>query len=126
MKKILLFLIVSLCFLVTNAQHQVKATKYYTGHGCGWRTADGSKINNSRVNSGADRWVALSPDMFKKGYKLGDTILIESSLSILNGKWVVRDKMGSRVRNGIDFLMTRENSKEFKNPIKVTITKIKK
>ena len=32
--------------------------------------------------------------------------------------------MFSPVKNGIDFLMTRENSKTFTNPCKVTIKKI--
>ena len=67
--------------------------------------------------------MALSPDMFNKGYKMNDTIIVESDLSILNGEWIVKDKMGPRVRNGIDFLMTRTNSKEFNNPVKVMIKK---
>ena len=106
------------------ANHEVRATKYYAGHGCGWRTADGSQINNAKVNSGEHRWVALSPDMFKKGYKLGDRIYVESENARLKGEWVVKDKMAPRVKNGIDFLMTRENSKAFANPCKVRIRKI--
>ena len=128
MKKTILtivIIILSVCGTINIfANHQVRATKYYAGHGCGWVTADGSRINNAKVNSGEHRWVALSPDMFKKGYKLGDRIYVESDNPRLKGEWVVKDKMAPRIKNGIDFLMTRENSKAFTNPCKVTIRKI--
>lgn len=107
-----------------KATHTVRATKYYANHNCGSITADGSRINNDRVHNGQDRWVALSRDMFRKGYKLGDKIRVESPNPVLNGVWVVKDTMGPRKTNSIDFLMTRGNSKGFQNPCKVTITKI--
>lgn len=118
-----LFIMISTTLTVL-ANHEVRATKYYGGHGCGWVTADGSRINNAKINSGDHRWVALSPDMFNKGYKLGDKIWVESENIALRGEWIIKDKMGSRVRNGIDFLMTRENSKGFTNPCKVRIRKV--
>lgn len=128
MKKTILTIVIIILSVYVNtgifANHQVRATKYYAGHGCGWVTADGSKINNAKVNSGEHRWVALSPDMFKKGYKLGDRIYVTSENKRLEGIWVVKDKMAPRVKNGIDFLMTRENSKAFVNPCKVIIKKI--
>lgn len=125
MKKILSVLFVLMIFAChSNAQHCVRATKYYAGHGCGWVTADGSRINNKKVESGEHRWVALSPDMFRKGYKLGDRIRVTSKNPRLNGVWVVKDKMAKSVCNGIDFLMTRSNSKAFTNPCKVTIRRI--
>lgn len=128
MKKVFLtavIIILAVCGSINIfSNHQVRATKYYAGNGCGWVTADGSRINNAKVNSGEHRWVALSPDMFNKGYKLGDRIWVESDNSRLRGEWVVKDKMAPRVKNGIDFLMTRENSKTFTNPCKVTIKKI--
>lgn len=127
MKKFLLSItMVCVIFVMAfaNTGHTVRATKYYAGHGCGWVTADGSRINNQRVESFQDRWVALSPDMFKKGYKLGDRIMVKSDNPLLNGVWVVKDKMAPRIKNGIDFLMTRSNSKKFENPCKVTIKKI--
>ena len=106
------------------AGHKVRATKYYAGHNCGMVTADGSRINVSKVHSGEHRWVALSPDMFRKGYRLGDRIMVVSSNPRLNGVWVVKDKMAARKRNSIDFLMTRENSKGFVNPCTVEIRKV--
>lgn len=125
MKKFLTFiLILIMCVITVDANHKVRATKYYGGHNCGWMTADGSRINNAKVNSGEHRWVALSPDMFNKGYKLGDKIHVTSDNPRLNGVWVVKDKMASSVRNGIDFLMTRQNSKDFVNPCTVTIRKV--
>lgn len=125
MKKFIYIIIMCVCCVCDiNANHEVRATKYYAGHNCGHVTADGSRINNAKVNSGEHRWVALSPDMFNKGYKLGDRIWVESSNTRLRGEWVVKDKMGQRVRNGIDFLMTHENSKNFTSPCKVRIKKI--
>lgn len=121
LRQVIAILFICIGFVVFG-QHTVSATKYYPGHGCGWRTADGSKINIHRVNSGHDRWVALSHDMFKKGYKLGDVIIVKSKNPHLNGEWIVRDKMGPRARNRIDFLMTRTNSKHFAN-CKVVIKK---
>lgn len=117
-------LVVLLFAPVMTPNHTLRATKYYANHNCGSITADGSRINNERVHNGQDRWVALSPDMFKKGYSLGDKIMVESPNPRLNGVWIVKDKMGPRLRNAIDFLMTRGNSKTFTNPCKVTIRKI--
>ena len=119
-----LFLSIVLAIPLIKSTHTLRATKYYANHNCGSITADGSRINNSRVHSGQDRWVALSHDMFKKGYSLGDKIKVESPNPRLNGVWIVKDKMGPRLRNSIDFLMTRGNSKTFNNPCKVRITKI--
>lgn len=124
MKQIFLgtiFLLMSLCCF---GQHNVRATKYYAGHNCGHVTADGSRINTNKVHTFEHRWVALSPDMFRKGYKLGDKIFVISSNKLLHGIWVIKDKMGPRKRNSIDFLMTRGNSKGFQNPCQVTIKKI--
>lgn len=117
-------LVVLLFSPVIIPNHTLRATKYYANHNCGSITADGSRINNARVHNGQDRWVALSHDMFKKGYSLGDIIMVESKNPRLNGTWIVKDKMGPRLRNSIDFLMTRGNSKAFNNPCKVTIRKI--
>lgn len=125
-KKVLIFILVTLiCTMEINAQHVVRATKYYAGHNCGWVTADGSRINNHKVKSGEHRWVALSHDMFKKhGFKMGDKIRVESDLPALRGYWHVKDKMAPRLRASIDFLFTRD-MKGFVNPCKVTIYRIK-
>ena len=124
MRKILFILLTIFC-LGVQTNHTVRATKYYAGHNCGHVTADGSHINTLKVHSGEHRWVALSADMFRKGYKMGDRIYVESNNPVLRGVWIVKDKMGPQKRNSIDFLMTRGNSKGFTNPCKVTIRKIK-
>lgn len=124
MKKIFSIVTVLAISISVNAQHKLSATKYYPGHNCGMVTADGSKINIRKIHTFEHRWVALSRDMFNKGYKLGDRIHVTSSNPLLNGVWTVKDKMGPRVRNGIDFLMTRENSKGFGGRCTVTIKKI--
>ena len=107
-----------------HANHVLRATKYYPNHNCGMVTADGSRINIEKVHNFQHKWVALSQDMFRKGYRLGDLIHVTSKNSLLNGIWTVKDKMGPRARNSIDFLMTRGNSKAFANPCKVTIRKV--
>ena len=126
-KKVLTILVLALIINYSvNAQHVVRATKYYAGHNCGWVTADGSRINQTRVNNGSDKWVALSRDMIKKhGYKFGDSIRVESDNPHLNGIWKVKDLMGPKKTKSIDFLMPRK-SDYFGNPCYVTIYKITK
>jgi 3D (Asp-Asp-Asp) domain-containing protein len=91
-------------------KHKLRATKYYP---TGRATASGATPDYKKINDGTIRWVALSRDMFEKGYKMGDTIFVESDNPRVVGFWVVKDKMGPSHRDAIDFLMTRENSKEF-------------
>ena len=122
--KIFVTSVIALTSIFAFPSHVVRATKYYAGHNCGFVTADGSRINVGKVHNGQHRWVALSHDMFRKGYRLGDKIMVTSSNRRLNGVWVVKDKMGPRKRNSIDFLMTRGNSKWFTSPCKVTIRKV--
>ena len=125
-KKVLTILVLALIINYSvNAQHVLRATKYYAGHNCGWITADGSRINETRVKNGQDRWVALSPDMKKLGYNFGDTIRIESDNPHLNGQWIFKDSMSSKKKKSIDFLMPRK-SDYFNNPCYVTIYKVEK
>lgn len=125
-KKVLTILVLALTINYSvNAQHVLRATKYYAGHNCGWVTADGSRINQARVNNGQDRWVALSRDMFRiHGFKYGDSIRVESDNPHLNGIWKVKDLMGPKKVKSIDFLMPRD-SKYFNNPCKVRIYKVR-
>lgn len=88
-------------------------------------TADGSKIDKNRLESGKLRWVALSRDLidnkyraklypgtFKGEYKFGDTIKVESKIhSYMNGLWVVRDCMNKRYKSSIDFLIPLKGRK---------------
>ena len=82
-------------------------------------TADGSKIDKVKLESGDLRWIALSqdliddaykarvhPGLFKGEFKFGDTLRVESKThSSMNGLWVVRDCMNRRYKNSMDFLL---------------------
>ena len=123
MTKRFVYIIIALAISVfslkaTSKGNVVKATKYYPGHNCGWVTADGSRINPKDIK----RWVALSHDMFRSGnFHFGDTIVVKCDNEKLCGEWVVKDKMGPRMRGRIDFLMGRNNDYNFNNPMNVTI-----
>jgi len=57
------------------------------------------------------------------GFKMGDVIIVESeSTPSLNGEWVVKDKMGKRLRKRIDFLTPQGDKYNFRNGA-VTIRK---
>ena len=121
-KKIILSIILLLFAALSSeavTKHKLRATKYYP---TGKATASGAMPDYKKINNGTIRWVALSRDMFEKGYNMNDTIFVESDNPRVVGFWVVKDKMGPRYRDAIDFLMTRENSKEFGLGY-VTITK---
>lgn len=112
-KKIILSIFLLLFAALSSeavTKHKLRATKYYPN---GRATASGAMSDYKKINSGAIRWVALSRDMFDKGYKMNDTIFVESDNPRVVGFWVVKDKMGPRHHDAIDFLMTKENSKEF-------------
>lgn len=122
----ILFLIFTLSAgLLSNKTAPVKytmtATKYFAGDGCGFVMACGDKINVRHVEKWIVRDVALSPDMYDNhGFNFYDTIYVESDNRLIKGKWVVKDKTAKRFRKRIDFLMTRNNSKNF-NKEKVKI-----
>ena len=111
---------------VSGASYELRATKYHPGMGgAGWVTASGARIDNKRLKAYEIRWVALSPDMFRQcGFRMGDTIVVESGrVEKLNGKWVVKDKMGPRTRRRIDFLLPKGDNYRFTAPTTVTVTR---
>ena len=121
-KKIILSIILLLFAALSSeavTKHKLRATKYYP---TGKATASGAMPDYKKINNGTIRWVALSRDMFEKGYNMNDTIFVESDNPRVVGFWVVKDKMGPKHHDAIDFLMTKENSKEFGLGY-VTITK---
>lgn len=116
MKKIFL-LITLIVALSVNAQIKVNATKYHPGRGgAGWRTASGDRIDNNKLKRYEIRWVALSPDLYRKlGVKFNDKVEITCPTnSRLNGIWVVKDKMSSRLHNSIDILLPVGDTMHFK------------
>lgn len=120
MKKLLL----ALLFLPLSlyGQFNVTATYYHAGpkHKLSWYTASGDKIDVKKLNSGKLRWVALSHDLLRH-YKYGDTITVISNNLKLNGKWVVKDKMGRHHRRRIDFLSKEGDNLGMLKPLKVKI-----
>ena len=117
-----------LCLALTAQEYTMHATKYHPGMGgAGWVTASGARIDNTRLRNYEIRWVALSGDMFRQHcFKLGDTIMVKSErVPKLNGKWVVKDRMGTRRHQCIDFLLPKGDNYQFTSPTKVTIEKVK-
>lgn len=115
-----------MAMMVSAQSYTVSATKYHPGMGgAGWVTASGARIDNTKLKNYEIRWVALSPDLFRKGFKLGDTIeVVSERVEKLNGKWVVKDKMGPRTRMKIDFLLPRGDNYNFHSRTNVTIRRI--
>ena len=124
MRKALLLLLL-FCSITVSAQVTATATKYHPGMGgAGWVTASGARIDNNKLRNYEIKWVALSHDMFQKlGVKMGDEVIIECANSMLNGVWIVKDKMGKRMRNRIDLLLPKGDKMNFTSPIKVNIRK---
>ena len=79
MRKALFLLALLICSINASGQVTVTATKYHPGMGgAGWVTASGSRIDNNKLKNLEIKWVALSPDMFKKlGVKMGDEVIIK-------------------------------------------------
>lgn len=121
MKKLLVILmtIFSLAAVASGKSHDVFGTMYYARTGD--HTASGDRIVPTKVKSGEHRWVALSLDLYRAGYRFGDTIIVTSETNpYMNGYWVVKDKMAGRKK--IDFLVHRSDARKFRNG-RVTIRK---
>lgn len=104
----------------------VKGTLYHPGGGLSWYTASGDHIDNTKLKNREIKWVAVSPDIFAAGFKMGDTILVQCEKAPqLNGKWVIKDRMGKRNHRTIDFLMARGDTYGLKGHTSLTITKVK-
>ena len=128
LRRIFLALAVVIAMSAVGQDFKLNATKYHPGQGgAGWVTASGDRINYDKLKNYQIRWVALSHDMFNQhGFKMGDVIIVESeSTHAINGEWVVKDKMGPRLRKRIDFLTPRGDKYNFRNGA-VTIRKKKK
>lgn len=70
-------------------------------------TASNQRINESKLRSGAIRWMALSRDLLKRWggqIQYGDTISLYSGDPSIDGLWVVHDTMHRRFRNHGDLL----------------------
>ena len=70
-------------------------------------TASNQRISETKLRSGAIRWMALSRDLLKRwGGQIhyGDTIDLYSGDPAIDGIWVVHDTMNKRFRNRGDLL----------------------
>lgn len=110
MKTLMISLFLSTAVLVhPKTGTEIRATYYNPSHsqchGNPLITADGSKINLKQLKDGKIRWIALSRDLLKEGYRLGDTIEVECSNPFFQGLWVIKDKMGKSKKQTVDFLL---------------------
>lgn len=69
-------------------------------------TADGSKIDKTKLENGEIKWIAVSQDLLKRGLKYGDKVEVRN---INNPKYAgifeIHDTMNSRFTSYIDFLV---------------------
>lgn len=70
-------------------------------------TANNSKIDIGKLQKQQLRWMALSRDLLKKWkgkFHYGDTVLITSGDSDIDGYWIIKDTMNKRYKNHGDLL----------------------
>lgn len=127
MKRLLMIMMIMVAVSVAAETFTLRATKYHPGRGgAGWVTASGARIDNDKLKRYEIRWVALSHDMFRQyGFRLGDSINVRCErFPVLNGVWIVKDKMGPRLRKKIDFLLPYRDTTGFNTPTNVEIEKL--
>ena len=115
-----LFTLLLTVFVLLNASanDRLLATFY---HPTGMPTASGTVIDVNKLNRMEIRYVALPRTMFVDmggQYMLNDIIEVESNIPILNGEWIVKDKMGARHNSDrrIDFLLPKGHKVKFERP----------
>lgn len=75
-------------------------------------TADGSKIDMTKLQTGKLRWCAVSRDLLQV-YEYGDEIWIESENPNIRGYWIVKDTMASFKKNCVDLLLPENHKTGF-------------
>lgn len=73
-------------------------------------TADNSKIDMHKLDSGKLKWIAVSRDL-RKFFKYGSKVKINSKYKEINGIYWVHDTMNARYSNRIDILSPIGDSK---------------
>ena len=69
-------------------------------------TADGSRIDKDKLNSGDLKWIAVSRDLLKKGLSYGDRVIIRNIENLeYAGVYEIHDTMSERFTSYIDFLV---------------------
>lgn len=114
-------------FIPKEEVHEVLATKYNPVPEQCWGdptiTADMSKIDLEALDRHELKWIAVSRDLLSY-YSYGDTVLVNSSIERLNGKWIIHDTMNKRWTNRIDFLVPLNDKYEFHAPTNMTIVRV--
>lgn len=110
MKRLITFVI--LLFIVKSLISQTYTVTVYNAvpnqcSGNHLKTADGSIIDPVKVESGTIKWVAVSRDMLKNGYKYGDKIEIISTDPLISGVYEIHDTMAKKFTKRIDILMPK-------------------
>ena len=70
-------------------------------------TASNKRINMDKLRKGSIRWMALSRNLLKRwGGQLnyGDTIMLHSGDTSIDGRWIIQDTMNKRFKNRGDLL----------------------
>ncbi|MCP5063900.1 MAG: hypothetical protein GY936_15750 [Ignavibacteriae bacterium] len=76
-------------------------------------------------NPGKHRWIAVSRDLEKYGFKFGVEVCVENA-GEMNGIWVVEDRMNRRFTNKIDFLVDNHIVLGKWNGVKITLNNNRK
>jgi hypothetical protein len=74
-------------------------------------TASNSKIDLTKLQNQDIRWMALSRDLLKRwkgDFHYGDTVLVTSGDSQIDGFWVIKDTMNKRYKNRGDLLFDKQ------------------
>ena len=85
-------------------------------------TADNSKIDLRKLNSGELRWIAVSRDL-RKHFPYGSKVIIHSEDPEISGIWEVHDTMNERWKNRIDLLRPIGETKGKWKNIKISLAK---
>ena len=78
-------------------------------------TADGSFIDTTRTDE--LRWIAVSRDLEREGYKMGNKVNVYGVGKDYDGVWTIKDRMNKRFNNKIDFLIKNKQGNLFNNVI---------
>jgi len=81
-------------------------------------TASGAIINGLCPES--HKWVAVSPDLLKKGWGFGECIRVEGA-GEMDGIWEIQDVMNPRYKNYIDFLVENDRKLGKWYGVKITL-----
>lgn len=74
-------------------------------------TASNARINVDDLKKQNIRWMALSRDLLKRWngkFHYGDTVLVTSGDSQIDGFWIIKDTMNKRYKNRGDLLFDSE------------------